>query len=164
MAEQSVLSGLVNRSATGGPSATHQSVERVDRPAIGGRLLDQRSAVTNGQRLFVRRTGGDGRGPWARRMRDVIELHISDLGGIEAASEAEKSIIRRAATLTIELERLEAKFSTLPQGPRDNDLDMYQRCSNSLRRLLESIGIQRRPRDVTPSLEGFLAKLEKTDE
>jgi len=90
-------------------------------------------------------------------MRDVIELHISDLGGLENASEAERSIIRRAATLTIELERLEAKFSTLPNGPRDSDLDMYQRCSNSLRRLLESIGIQRRPRDVTPSLEAYLA-------
>src|SRR5262249_14835002 len=141
-----------------------------NRPGIGGfsegrrpaetgarRLPDQRSAVTNGQRLFV--AAGDGRGPWARRMRDVIELHISDLGGLENASEAERSIIRRAATLTIELERLEAKFSTLPNGPRDSDLDMYQRCSNSLRRLLESIGIQRRPRDVTPSLEDVLSGL-----
>jgi hypothetical protein len=131
------------------------------RPAETGarRLPDQRSAVTNGQRLFV--AAGDGRGPWARRMRDVIELHISDLGGLENASEAERSIIRRAATLTIELERLEAKFSTLPNGPRADDLDMYQRCSNSLRRLLESIGIQRRPRDVTPSLDGFLAGLKE---
>jgi hypothetical protein len=88
-------------------------------------------------------------------MREVIELHISDLGGIEAASEAEKSIIRRAATLTIELERLEAKFST--GKALDTDLDMYQRCSNSLRRLLEAVGIQRRPRDVTPSVSEYLA-------
>jgi hypothetical protein len=138
-----------NRSGTGGALAGLRSG--------AGRLPDQRSAVTNGQRLFV--AAGDGRGPWARRMRDVIELHISDLGGLENASEAERSIIRRAATLTIELERLEAKFSTLPNGPRDSDLDMYQRCSNSLRRLLESIGIQRRPRDVTPSLDQVLADL-----
>jgi hypothetical protein len=124
-----------------------------DRPGTGERPLDQRSAVTNGRRLFV--DGGDGRGPWARRMRDVIELHISDLGGIEAASEAEKSIIRRAATLTIELERLEAKFSA--GKAFDTDLDMYQRCSNSLRRLLEAVGIQRRPRDVTPSVSEYLA-------
>ena len=124
-----------------------------NRPRTGERPLDQRSAVTNGRRLFVH--GGDGRGPWARRMRDVIELHISDLGGIEAASEAEKSIIRRAATLTIELERLEAKFSA--GKALDTDLDMYQRCSNSLRRLLEAVGIQRRPRDVTPSVSEYLA-------
>ena len=119
-----------------------------------------RSAVTNGHRLLE---GGDGRGPWARRMRDVIELHISDLGGLENASEAERSIIRRAATLTIELERLEAKFSTLPNGPRDSDLDMYQRCSNSLRRLLETIGIKRVPRDVTPTLQGFLNDLNASE-
>src|SRR5262245_34925760 len=112
-----------------------------------------RSRVTNGKALFAQ--GGDGRGPWARRMRDVIELHISDLGGIEAASEAQKSIIRRAATLTIELERLEAKFSA--GKAFDTDLDMYQRCSNSLRRLLEAVGIQRRPRDVTPSVSEDLA-------
>jgi hypothetical protein len=118
------------------------------------------SAVTNGSRLLE---AGDNRGPWARRMRDVIELHISDLGGLENASEAERSIIRRAATLTIELERLEAKFSTLPNGPRDSDLDMYQRCSNSLRRLLETIGIKRVPRDVTPTLQGFLNDLNASE-
>src|SRR5262249_872638 len=112
------------------------------------------SAVTNGSRLLE---AGDNRGPWARRMREVVELHISDLGGLENASEDEKSIIARAAALTVEAERLEAKFSTLPNGPRAEDLDLYQRCSNSLRRLLESIGIQRRPRDVTPSLQTYLA-------
>src|SRR5262249_28009419 len=133
-----------NRRGSGGPPAGNRSGS-AGLPAgkrlspIGG-LLDQRSAVTNRSRMFVE--GGDGNSPWTRRMRDVIELHISDLGGLENASEAERSIIRRAATLTIELERLEAKFSTLPNGPRDSDLDMYQRCSNSLRRLLETIGIK----------------------
>jgi len=142
-------------------SPTDGGLPGISLPVGGGLTRDQhrskgRSAVTNGHRLLE---GGDGRGPWARRMRDVIELHISDLGGLGNASEAERSIIRRAATLTIELERLEAKFSTLSNGPRDSDLDIYQRCSNSLRRLLETVGIQRRPRDVTPSLEGFLTDL-----
>jgi hypothetical protein len=30
------------------------------------------------------------------------------------------------------------------------DLDLYQRTAKSLRRLLEAVGLQRRPRDVTP--------------
>jgi hypothetical protein len=107
--------------------------------------------------------GAAGGSLWARRLRDVIELHTSDLGGLENASEAERSIIRRAATLTIELERLEAKFSTLSNGPRDSDLDMYQRCSNTLRRLLETIGIKRVPRDVTPTLQGFLNDLKEKE-
>jgi hypothetical protein len=78
-------------------------------PIVRDRSRHQ-SAVTNGSRLFV--NAGDGRGPWARRMKDVIELHLADLGGADVVSEAEASIVRRAATLTIELERIEAKFST----------------------------------------------------
>jgi hypothetical protein len=142
-----------NRSGSVRAPIIHRTAEMERRLLESG--TRQKSAVTNGKRMFVE--AGDGNGPWARRMRDVIELHISDLGGLENASEAERSIIRRAATLTIELERLEAKFSTLPNGPRAEDLDLYQRASNSLRRLLESIGIQRRPRDVTPSVEAYLA-------
>ena len=68
-----------------------------------------RSRVTNGRSLFVK--GGDGRGPWARRLRDVLELHVSDLGGADNCSQAELSIIRRIATLTVELERVEARFA-----------------------------------------------------
>jgi hypothetical protein len=31
-----------------------------------------------------------------------------------------------------------------------------QRTANSMRRLLEALGIQRRPRDVTPTLDQYL--------
>jgi hypothetical protein len=116
----------------------------------------QRSRVTNGTGLFV--DAGDGRGPWARRMRDVIDLHLADLGGADVVSEAEASIVRRAATLTIELERLEARFSTSEAPPAD--LDLYQRTANSLRRLLEAVGLKRVPRDVTPSIGSYLASRE----
>jgi hypothetical protein len=106
----------------GGPeeakgSAAPDGAQARVRWATDAQLLKGRAAVTTGSRLLE---GGDGRGPWARRMRDLIELHISDLGGIDAASEAERSIIRRAATLTIELERLEAKFYSRVLGLRLN--------------------------------------------
>jgi len=128
-----------------------------DRGDVVAESLKQRSAVTNGTRML---TNGDNRGPWARRVKDLIELHVSDLGGWGAVSEGEKSIVRRIATLTIELERLEAKFSTRP--PTDTDLNMYQRCSNSMRRLLETVGIHRRPRDVTPpTLDTYLDSLSR---
>jgi hypothetical protein len=55
-----------------------------------------RSAVTNGERAFVL---GDGNSPWARRQRDLIALHIADLGGEERLSENQLSLCRRAATL-----------------------------------------------------------------
>jgi hypothetical protein len=60
-----------------------------------------------------------------------------------------RSIIRRAAVLTTELERLEVRFAQAGEASAE-DLDIYARIAANLRRLLEAIGLQRRPRDVTP--------------
>ena len=105
----------------------------------------QRSALTNG-RLLV---GVDGRNLWVRRAKDVIRAHLVDLGGEDNTSAAERSIIRRAAVLTVELERLETKFA-LAQEASPEELDLYSRVAANMRRLLESVGISRRPRDITP--------------
>lgn len=120
--------------------------------AIGAK--QGRSRVTNGKTLFVGGSG-DARPAWARRLRDVWSLHLSDLGGPDAVSEAERSLSRRAAILTIELERLEAGFSKT-DDPSPESLDLYQRMTNTLRRLLETLGIQRRPKDITPTLHSYL--------
>jgi hypothetical protein len=111
-----------------------------------------RSRISNGCTL----PGVDGRSTWVRRLRDLMGLHLSDLGGEDAVSEAERSIVRRAATLTVELERLELKFAKDGEASA-SDIDLYQRTSNSLRRLLEAVGLQRRARDVTPSLSKYLS-------
>ena len=84
-----------------------------------------------------------------RRFRDLIHLHISDLGGEDGCSAAELSIVRRAALLTLELETMEGRFEQEGEASL-KQLDAYQRTANSLRRLLESLGLKRRPRDVTP--------------
>jgi hypothetical protein len=121
-------------------------------PTIADPKACFRSKVTNGSAVLP---GVDGRSTWVRRLRDLIALHLSDLGGIDQASEAEKSVIRRAATLTVELERLEAKFAEAGEAT-PADLDLYQRTAGNLRRLLESVGIQRRPKDITPSLASII--------
>jgi hypothetical protein len=72
-------------------------------------------------------------------------------------SEAERAIIRRAAVLITELELMESKFAAAGGAPDIASLDAYQRASNSLRRLLESTGLQRRSRDITPTLSTYLA-------
>jgi hypothetical protein len=112
----------------------------------------QKSRITNGTALL---SGVDGRSPWVRRCKDVIAAHLSDLGGVDNTSAAERSIIRRAAVLTTELEQLEVRFATAGEASA-LDLDAYQRCANSLRRLLEAVGLQRRARDVGPSLGQIL--------
>jgi hypothetical protein len=101
--------------------------------------------------------GVDGRSPWVRRCKDVIAAHLSDLGGADNTSAAERSIIRRAPVLTTELERLEAKFALAGEADA-GDLEVYQRCANSLRRLLEAVGLQRRPKNV-PTLAEYLQSL-----
>ena len=85
----------------------------------------------------------------------MLALHLSDLGGEDSASEAEKAIVRRAACLIVELEQLERKFA-LNGCASSAQLLEYGRASNTLRRLLETVGLQRRPRDVTPSLDEYL--------
>jgi hypothetical protein len=84
-----------------------------------------------------------------RRLHDLVALHLSDLGGEDAVSEAEKSIVRRAATLEVELERMEHKFAE-DGAAGDKALDQYQRTSNTLRRHLETLGMSRRAKDITP--------------
>lgn len=115
------------------------------RPAAARKRDPQRSAVTNGKLL----PGIDQRSAWVRRCKDVIASHLSDLGGEDNTSAAERSIIRRASVMTVELERLEVKFA-LDEQASPEDLDLYQRTAGNLRRLLEAVGLQRRPRDVSP--------------
>lgn len=116
------------------------------------RVSPRTNRVRPGQLL----PGTDGRSAWTRRAASLIRAHLADLGGIDNCSTAERSIIRRAATLTVELERMEDRFATAGETS-DTDLDLYQRMANSLRRLLESIGLQRRPRTVNePSLADIL--------
>src|ERR1700730_17012593 len=115
----------------------------LDIPAIVAKPSKLRSATTNGNRPFV--LGGDGRGAWVRRWKDLVELHISDLGGPGACSEAQLSLCRRIATTEVELERLEARMS---EGDDSVDLDVYNRLAGNLRRMLESIGLERRAKPV----------------
>ncbi len=117
---------------------------RADSPEVTAIKPEARSAVTNGSRLL---SNVDGRTQWARRCRDLIEAHVSDLGGIQAISEAERSIVRRCATLTVELERMETAFATAGEAD-DRSLDLYQKVAGSLRRLLESLGLKRRSKPI----------------
>jgi hypothetical protein len=130
-----------------------------DNLGISEQKRSGRSRITNGSKLLP---GVDGRSPWVRRCKDVIAAHLSDLGGADNTSAAECSIIRRAAVLTVELERLEATFALAGEASAEA-LDTYARVAANLRRLLEAVGLKRRPRDVTPTLTEYLASLKQAD-
>jgi hypothetical protein len=84
-------------------------------------------------------------------------LHTNDLGGPDVVTSAEAAILRRACTLITELERMESRFATKGKS-EPHELLAYQRCANSMRRLLEAVGIARRQRDITPSLSEYIAR------
>ncbi len=112
-----------------------------------------RSRITNGKAFVL---GTDGRNPWIRRCKDIAAAHTSDLGGEDAISEAQRSLIRRIAILTVQSEMLESKFAKANGDAGTKDLDLYIRASGNLRRLLGAIGLQRRAKDVTPSFGDLL--------
>jgi hypothetical protein len=128
------------------------------RPPVNNKR-NGRSRITNGKVLIA---GVDQRSQWVRRCRDIITAHLSDLGGVDNTSAAERSIVRRASTLTVELERLETKFALAGEADA-GDLEIYQRCANSLRRLLEAVGLSRRPR-VVPSPDEYLNQIDADGE
>jgi hypothetical protein len=120
-----------------------------ERHAADTRPKRIRSAVSNGRRLFV---DGDGNSAWSRRYRDLIVGHISDMGGRDMLSQAQLSLIKRASAIELELEQMEGRLSKGAQV----DLDTFTRAASHLRRLLETLGLRRQARDVTPSLTDIL--------
>jgi hypothetical protein len=104
----------------------------------------QRSRVANGSELLP---GIDQRSMWVRRCKELIADFTSDCGGIDNTSAAERNIIRRASVLIVELERFEVRFATAGAATSE-DLDTYARVAANMRRLLESVGIKRRPRTI----------------
>jgi hypothetical protein len=118
----------------------------VDSADIISRSKTNRSATTNGNRPFA--LGGDGRGAWVRRWRDLTDLHMADLSDPATLSEGQMSLCRRAATIEVQLEQMEAEMSL----GNEVEFDVYNRGAGNLRRILESIGLQRRGRvvELTP--------------
>jgi hypothetical protein len=80
---------------------------------------------------------------------------LGDLNGADACSAAEHAILKRACTLMVECERLEERFARNGQAEIE-ELECFQRCANTLRRLLVTLGLERRMKDVSPSLGDIL--------
>lgn len=94
----------------------------------------------------------DGRSIVFRRYREILASLVSDMGG--DPSEAQEQIARRAASLAIWCE------SQDEGAANGNPIDVaaYTTASNSLRRLLESLGLERKARNVTPTIAEYAAR------
>jgi hypothetical protein len=97
--------------------------------------------------------GLDGRTNAAKAARALVSQLESDAGGGERLSAGERALIVRAAVSTAMIEHIEATW--LSGG--ELDVGAYTALVNVQRRLLTTVGLQRRPRDVTPDLDDYVA-------
>jgi hypothetical protein len=79
---------------------------------------------------------------------------------MSALSEFQLGLVGTAATLRCELEKLEGRLSM----GEAVDLDQFGRAAGHYRRICETLGIERKQRDVTPTLAEHLAQIEREAE
>jgi hypothetical protein len=136
-------------------------------PSEGHEMADATTALEAGHRAedgekarLLTLDHLDGRTLAVRRVRQVEGEIASDLGGPEGLSEAQRALARRAAVLSAVLEDSEARWA-LGQGV---DLQGYLAAVNALRRVLATLGLERRMRDAVPPLHDYLAAQAKARE
>ena len=115
---------------------------RVAHPSLMRVLIQdllERPSQTKNSRAHL-----DGAIAWMCRAQDVC-------GGLDL-SQAQQSLIRRAAAIECELELLEGRLSL----GQPVDLDVFTRSASHLRRILETLGIRRVPREIDPGLDTYL--------
>ena len=95
-----------------------------------------------------------------QRYAGIRAALIADKGGETAVSEAEAQLVDRCAFMAMRLETMQI----VALAGEEIDLQRYGELTDRLRRGLESIGLQRRARDITPSLRSYLTTRTELDD
>lgn len=108
----------------------------------GKRPAAVRSKLTNGTALHAEQVGDN---KASRRFKDLVEAFGTELGGWVSLSEVQRALVRRLATITIQLEKLEL------QAVRAEDIDAeeYARIAGHQRRLFADLGLM--PNNAAPA-------------
>jgi hypothetical protein len=139
------------------PGASHQKAQ----PKAGDlkpRKITARSRVTNGYDILP---NIDQRSMLARRYRDITTSILSDQGGLESCAEARLQLIRRFSAAAVIAEQMEARMVA---GEPINIMEHAQ-LTSSMVRVAQRIGINRRSKNVTPTVRDYLeaATVQKTE-
>jgi hypothetical protein len=104
------------------------------------------------QRQLLMKHGIDKRSPAYLETKKLITAIEADLGGAEELSAAERQIVQHAAVVGAMITDMEIKYL----GGQAIDTSEYGFLVGVQHRLFSLIGLRRRPKDVTPSLEDVL--------
>ena len=90
--------------------------------------------------------------PGARRFRDLVNAYVADMGGLDRCSEIKIGLLRRLAATTVAAEQLESRMVN------GKSVDISQLCTlaSTAVRISQRVGLERKQRDVTPSLQSYL--------
>jgi len=89
----------------------------------------------------------------------LIDAIEADAGGHDQLTTGQRQIIQRIALTCALAEHLEARWLS----GEEIDPVLYCTLANAQKRLLESVGLRRVPRDVTPSLTDYLRLRDAAD-
>jgi hypothetical protein len=106
--------------------------------------------VTNGATILAGLV--DHRCQVARRYTDLVAQVVSDMGGASNMSEARMQLARRFAALSVQAEQMEANLA----NGEHVDISQYSQLTSTLVRVVAKLGINRRARDITPTLDQYL--------
>jgi|ERR1039458_4881113 hypothetical protein len=107
----------------------------------------------SGKTRLLTLDGLDRRTAAYRETRKLIDEIEGDLGGSDRLSTGERQLVQRAAVLGAVLTDTESRWI---EG-EPIDIGGYCTTVNAQRRVLETVGLSRRPRDVSTDLTAYLA-------
>ena len=125
-----------------------------DDPAQVPPSLNDRLRVAGFKARFLTLADLDGRTAAYKRAQSLINQMAADLGGDDQITTAQRLLIGRAAIAAVMTEDQETRF--LAGAPIDPAV--HATLSNSLRRLLLTIGLSRVPKNI-PTLQEHLAMI-----
>ena len=115
-------------------------------------VLPRQTRTRQGKARLLTLDHLDQRTAAARAARSLVDHLTSDLGGDEQLSAGERELVKRAALCGAIVADFEARWV----AGQLVELGEYLAAVNVQRRVLATLGLRRRPRDVTPSLSQYL--------
>jgi hypothetical protein len=98
-----------------------------------------------------------GQSAWNRSVRNTSAAMAAHLG--DDLTEPEKMLVRRVAVFEAEMNLMELQIARdrfEKREPSEKFIDLYSRLVNAQRRLLETVGMKRVAKDITPSLSEYI--------
>src|SRR5258707_7344524 len=89
----------------------------------------------------------------------VLQAVLADQGGAELCSESRRQVIRRISAACVLAEDLEGRLAL----GEEIDVERHALLCSTLTRLAQRIGIDRRAKNITPSLSEYLTPQEAAE-